>query len=56
MVSSVTRVLRAVQVESGHLRPQALAATRILGEQITQVPPADLGVVLFERLPHCALA
>ena len=44
-------VLRIVQEETGALGDQPLAAIRILGEEVAQVPLPDLGVVLLESLP-----
>ena len=45
-------VLRVVEVEPDGLRPQPLAAVRILGEQVAQVALADLRVVTLERGPR----
>ena len=47
-------VLREVEEEAGALGDQPLAPAWVLGEQITQVPPADLTVVLLESLPRRA--
>ncbi len=47
-------VLRVVEVEPGALGDQALPPFRIVGEELTKVPLADLGVVLLERLPSRA--
>ena len=48
-------VLRVVEEEAGALGDQPLAAVGILGEQVAQVPLADLAVVLLEGLPGRAL-
>ena len=44
-------VLGVVEVQSGRFGREALAAPRFIGEQLAQVNPGDLGVVLLERLP-----
>ena len=44
-------VLGVVQVEPGRLRSQPLAAARVVGEQLAQVPVGDFLVVPLERLP-----
>ncbi len=44
-------VLRVVEVETGGLGSEALAALRILGEERAEVERADLLVVGVERLP-----
>ena len=44
-------VLGVVEVEPGRLGGQPLAAARVPGEQLAQVPPGDLFVVPLERLP-----
>ena len=49
-------VLGVVQVQPGGLRGEALAAAGVGGEQVPQVPVADLVVVGFQRLPCRALA
>ncbi len=48
-------VLGVVEEESGAICDQTLAAIGVLGEQVAQVPLADLGVVLLECLPGLAL-
>ena len=48
-------VLRVVEEEAGALGGQPLAAVGVLGEQIAQVPLADLGVVLLQGVPRGAL-
>ena len=48
-------VLRVVEVEAGAFGGEALAARRVLGEEVAEVEVADLGVVVLERLPGGAL-
>jgi hypothetical protein len=49
-------VLRVVEEESSALGGQALAAAGVLGEDLSQVAAADLGVVALEGLPGLGLA
>jgi len=49
-------VLGVVAEETGRLERQPLAPLRIGGEQVTEVPAADLGVVALERAKALALA
>ena len=44
-------VLGVVEEEAGALGDQALAAAGVLGEELAQVPLADLAVVVLQRLP-----
>ena len=49
-------VLGVVQVQPGRLGGQPLAPARVRREQVTQVLPADLGVMLLQGLPRRSLA
>jgi hypothetical protein len=49
-------VLRIVKEEAGALGGEALAALRVLGEDLAQVALAKIGVVPLEGLPGLGLA
>src|SRR5438552_2832896 len=44
-------VLRVVEVQADALDRQALAATRVVGEELAEMDVADLGVMVAQRLP-----
>jgi hypothetical protein len=49
-------VLRVVEEEPGSFGDQALAAIRVLPEELAQVPSPDFGVMALERLPRLGFA